>query len=167
MADLITHTCVAILIKAAMRRPLHTGIFVAGTCTPDVLGRVPPMGLTVLRWSVPAIPEWAIYMFGPLHMPVGILLSAYALSFLFAPPLRGAAFRNLLGGGILHIAVDLVQRHLGVGYMLLFPFSTWDFEFGWIGSEDTVYAAPFLVPITILVWRWRRSRATLDALPGG
>lgn len=156
MADLITHTCAAVLCKALPGRP-HAAIFVAGTCAPDLFGRVPAMGLTVLRWKLPWIPEWLVYVWGPLHMPVGILLASYALAFLFPEAQRRVAFTNLLGGGLLHIAVDLLQSHFGVGYLLLFPFSLWDFELGWIGSEDTVLIVPFLLPLTLAVgwWRWR------------
>ncbi len=155
MADLITHTCVAYLVKAIPGRP-NVATFVLGTCLPDLLGRVPGMGLTWLRWSIPAIPEWAVYVWAPLHMPAGILLSSFLLSFLFPEAGRRAVFLNLLGGGLLHIAVDLLQRHFGVGYLLFFPFSWWDFELGWIGSEDTVRIVPFLVPLTAGVALWRR-----------
>ena len=59
MADLITHSCVAYLLKAVPGRP-NVATFVLGTCLPDLLSRVQSMGLTWLRWSVPAIPEWLI-----------------------------------------------------------------------------------------------------------
>jgi len=131
---------------------------VLGTCLPDLLGRVPSMALTWLRWSVPAIPEWLVYLWAPLHMPVGIVLSSYALSFLFPQVGRRTTFLDLLGGGLLHMAVDVLQRHFGVGYLLFFPFSWWDFELGWIGSEDTVRIVPLLVPITLAVMGWRRKR---------
>lgn len=159
MADLITHTCTALLWKAGTGGD-RVAVFVAGTCFPDLLSRVPAMSLTWLRWSVPAIPEWLIYLWGPIHMPAGIVTTAWLLSFLFPAAGRPAVFRNLLGGGLLHLAVDLLQRHFGVGYLLLFPFSQWDFEIGVIGSEDTVLIVPFLVPITAGLgwWRWGRRR---------
>jgi hypothetical protein len=162
MADLITHTCTALLWKAASRKP-HVAIFVAGTCAPDLFGRVPTMGLTAIRPTFPWIPEWAIYAWAPLHMPFGILLASYLLSFLFPEASRRVAFTNLIGGGLLHMAVDLLQFHFGVGYLLLFPFSFWDFELGWIGSETTVLIVPVLLPFTLLVawWRWgRRTNAS-------
>jgi hypothetical protein len=61
---------------------------------------------------------------------------------------------------MLHLAVDVLQRHLGVGYLLFYPFSTWDWEAGIIGSEDTVRALPIVLPVTLLVawWRWGRGR---------
>ena len=66
----------------------------------------------------------------------------------------GAA--NLLGGMLLHMAIDLLQSHLGVGYPLLFPFSTHAVELGLIGSEATV---PLALPLAVLaVWVWRRGQ---------
>ncbi len=163
MADLVTHTCLAYLCKAlrprVAQRPAHIATFILGTCVPDLLGRVPSMGLTVLRWGVPAIPEWAIYVWVPFHMPVGVALSSFILSFLFPEALRRVAFLNLLGGGLLHLGVDLLQRHFGIGYLLFFPFSLWDFELGWIGSEDTVRIVPLLVPLTAAVAWWRQKGA--------
>ena len=163
MADLITHTCVAVLFKAAIRRP-HVATFVAGTCLPDLLGRVPTMALTIARWSIPAIPEWACYLTAPLHMPVGMVLSSYIAALLFPEPFRRTAFWNLFGGALLHLAVDVTQSHFGVGYLLFFPFSTWDFELGWIGSEDTVRIVPFLAPFTVWVF-WKRAGAAPGQLP--
>lgn len=159
MADLITHGCTAIIAKSCTRRGDHVAVFVAGTCLPDLLGRVPSMALTRIRWDVPGIPEWAVYVWGPLHMPVGVAAMAFAFSFVFGVEVRRTVFLNLLGGGLLHLAVDLVQFHFGVGYLLLFPLSMWDFELGWIGSEATVRVVPFLVPFTILIARWRWGRA--------
>lgn len=168
MADLITHTCTALLWKAASRGD-RVAVFVAGTCAPDLLARVPSMGLTWLRWSVPAIPEWLVYVWGPLHMPAGVLVASYALSFLFPAEGRRQVFGDLLGGGLLHLAVDLLQHHFGVGYLLLFPFSLWDFEIGLIGSEDTVRIVPFLVPFTAWVSfrTWGRPRRKPAADPPG
>jgi len=167
VADLFTHSCTAVLYKAAADRQgtaLKDGtlaVFVAGTCLPDFLGRVPPMALTEARWSLPWIPEWTVYLWGPLHMPSGILVTSYLLSFFFPEPGRARVFRNLLGGGLLHMAVDVLQHHFGVGYLLLFPFSLWDYEAGVIGSETTVLIVPFLLPLTLLVARWRWRRAPL------
>lgn len=156
MADLVTHTCVAYLVKPGAP---WRATFILGTCVPDLLGRVPSMGLTTLRWSLPAIPEWLIYVWSPFHMPAGVVLSSFLLAFLFPESGRRAAFGWLVGGGLLHIGVDLLQRHFGVGYLLLFPFSWMDFEIGWIGSEDTVRIVPLLVPLTLAVAWWRRRKA--------
>lgn len=154
MADLITHGCVAVLARLNSQSARWVPTFVAGTCLPDV-SRVPAIVLTRLRYDFPQIPEWACYIWGPLHVPAGILLQSYLVALLFAESDRPVAFRNLLAGGMLHLAVDLLQFHFGMGYMLLFPLTTWDFEFGWIGSEATVPLVPVLLPLTILLARKR------------
>jgi hypothetical protein len=164
VADLITHTCVAYLVKAVPNRP-NAVTFVLGTCLPDLLGRVPGMGLTWLRWSIPAIPEWLLYVWSPLHLPVGIILASYVVSFVFPEDRRRVAFLNLLGGGLLHLAVDVVQRHFGMGYLLLFPYTGWHFELGWISSEDTVRIVPVLLPVTLAVMWWRRGGPRRGAQP--
>lgn len=157
MADLITHGCTALLWKA-WRGGGHVPAFTAGALLPDLLSRVPTIGLTRLHdqhgWP---IPEPLIYGWLPLHLPTGMLLSAALLAFLFPAAERPAVFRALLGGMVLHLGVDLLQDHYGVGYALLYPFSLWSWELGLMGSEDTVLLAPFLVGLTAFVW-WRKGR---------
>jgi len=161
VADLITHGCVAVLFRLGQQSPGGVASFVAGTCLPD-LSRVPAMLFTRLRYDAPWIPEWLCYVWGPLHVPVGVLLQSYGVALLFRDEQRRAAFLNLVLGGFLHLAVDVLQFHFGQGYLLLFPFSTWDWELGWIGSEATVPLVPVLLPLTSwLAWRrWRSSAGT-------
>ena len=78
-----------------------------------------------------------------------------AKALFFDPSQRTGIFLNLLGGCCLHLGLDLTQDHLGVGYLLAYPFSTWDFEFGWMGSEATVFFAPIAGLLSIGFWRWR------------
>lgn len=195
MADLITHTCVALLWKVAtcpaVANPgggglAHAGpvaltpvgqsarawplpptvaTFVLGTCLPDLLGRVPAMILEVLSWHLP-IPIWAIYFWTVFHIPVGVLVGGVVAAQAWREGARLSAFRQLVGGGLLHILVDLFQSHMGTGYVLLFPFSMWDYEIGWIGSEDTVRIVPVLLPLTLgLCWARWRSTPPADAAP--
>lgn len=109
---------------------------------------------------LPWLPESLLHLTTPLHLPVGVILSSYLLAHLFAERHRVGVFRDLLAGGLLHLGVDLLQSHLGVGYALLFPFSLWQGEIGWFGSEATVTAAPALVLVTsvLAAWRWGRPR---------
>lgn len=162
MADLITHACTALLWRA-WRPRAHTPSFVAGSLLPDLLSRVPAIGLTRLHdqlgWD---IPDALIYGFSPLHLPIGMLLSGYVLSLLFPREQRRGVFVALLKGMALHLAVDLLQYHYGAGYALFYPLSLWSGELGWMGSEDTVYLAPPLVLGTAWVWR-RRLRPASSA----
>ena len=158
MADLVTHAATALLWRAWRPRE-HTPAFVAGSLLPDLLARVPAIALTRLhdRLGLP-IPELLINLWVPLHLPAGMLLSSYVLAQLFEEARRPGVFRALLGGQMLHLLVDLLQYHTTGGYMLLYPLSSWSFELGVLGNEDTVYLAPPLAALTALVW-WRRARA--------
>lgn len=155
MADLVTHACLALLIKAPTQRK-HVASFVAGTLLPDLLARLPPMALQrvaqALDW--PIGPGWSLF-FAPFHLPAGMLLLSLLLAQLFARGQRRGVGLNLLMGMLLHIGVDLLQDHGGFGYMLLFP--VWDrsFELPIMGSEATVWVAPALGVAT--AWAWRRS----------
>ncbi len=157
MADLFTHASIAVLARLYQRHPRGVATFVAGTCLPD-LSRVPATLLTRLRWDLPQIPEWLCYVWAPLHLPAGIAGMSFLAACLFPEDRRKTAFVNILAGGMLHLLVDLFQTHLGLGYLLLFPLSDWDVEFGLIGSETTVLWVPFLVPLTVAAawWRWGR-----------
>ena len=156
MADLVTHGCIAVLARLGQRHPAGVATFVLGTCLPD-LSRVPAMVFTRLRYDAPWIPEWLCYVWGPLHVPVGVALTSYLVALLFRDDARRSAFVNLLLGGMLHLLVDVFQFHFGQGYLLLFPVSTWDWELGWVGSEATVPLVPVLLPVTVWLarWRWR------------
>ena len=154
MADLVTHAAVGVLVKAATSRS-NAAAFIAGTLLPDLLSRLPSMICSAARALV-EVPPALIYGWDPLHTPAGMLLSAYAISLLFVAEQRAGVFWNLLGGMLLHMAIDLLQSHLGVGYPLLFPFSTHAVELGLIGSEATV---PLALPLAVLaVWVWRRGQ---------
>lgn len=165
MADLLTHTCTAILWKTASRKPVYVGTFVLGTCLPDLLGRVPPAALIALKGRLPMVPEWSIFLWAPLHLPMGMLLWSFAVAFLYAPSERSQVFRQLFGGALLHLFVDSLQRHFGQGYLLFFPFSLWDGEFALFSSEATVRLVPVLLPLTVLLarWRWRGATRTEGA----
>lgn len=157
MPDLITHGCLAYLLKVATGGP-HRTTFLAGTFLPDLLGRVPGLGLIALGGLGVPVPTWMSALWEPFHLPCGMLPLALLLTGLVRAPARRAVFSNLLGGMALHLGVDLLQDHMGNGYLLLFPFSTMSWELGWMGSEDSVVLAPFLLLVTLLVgWRFPRA----------
>lgn len=162
MPDLITHAALGFLWKRASGKP-HIASFVAGNLLPDLLSRLPAMSLNALRDRGLPLPDAAMYLTGPLHMPVGMLLSSYALAFLFPEAERRAVFANLLGGMGLHLAVDLTQFHYGVGCALFYPFTARTYELGWIGSEDTVFFALPLALLTALLWAPRLKRRAAAA----
>lgn len=158
MADLVTHLATAFFWKAASRRP-HLTSFVLGVALPDLVGRAPVSALQSLHRHGVTAPDRLVEGVAVLHLPLGFVPVTLALALLFEERARAAVWMNLLGGCFLHLALDLTQHHVGKGYMLFFPLTDWDFELGWIGSEATVPYAPILLPISLLLWAWRRPRA--------
>ena len=157
MADLVTHMATGFLVKAATRKG-HTATLVLGTVLPDLVARAPGLVFARLREAGAPIPETFVHAPQVAHMPLGMLALGTVLALLFHEPDRLAAWKNLVGGLFLHLALDLCQDHMGVGYMLAYPFSTWDFELRWLGSEATVLWAPWLGPLSVGLWWWRRPR---------
>ena len=159
MADLVTHWALAVLVKACVGYR-DVPLFVAGSLLPDLVARVPPMAIELLARPLGGVPPWMSYVWVPVHLPVGMAVLAFVLSMLFPASLRRRVFANLLGGMALHLGVDLLQDHSGVGYQLFFPFWGPPFELGVYGSEDSVWAAPFLGAAALWVWWRRRGRAS-------
>lgn len=155
MADLVTHLATGLGFKG-VTRGRNTSILLAGTVLPDVGARVPALLFSALGKAGIKTPHELTFAFEILHMPIGIVLVCYAISLCFKARLRKSAFVNLLLGATLHLLLDLTQGHLGVGYLLAFPFSVSDFEFGWIGTEATVKIAPVVFGMSVLFWRFRR-----------
>jgi hypothetical protein len=161
MADLLTHMATGLLFKAGTRGP-YTAALVAGTVLPDLGARVPAIGFSALAKSgLPIAPEIP-YAFEVLHMPLGMALLSLLIACFFREDQRVGVFFNLLGGCLLHLALDVTQDHLGVGYLLGFPFSTADFELGWVGTEATVLWAPLFGLVALVLWRRRLGSAHPD-----
>jgi len=143
-------------VKAGTRGP-HTAVLVAGTVLPDLCARVPSMGFSALAKSGVSVAPEIPYAFEVFHMPFGMLLLCLLIACCFEAEQRRSIFLNLLAGCFLHLALDLTQDHLGVGYLLGFPFTTVDFELGWLGSEATVLWAPLFALLAGGLW-WIRHR---------
>ncbi len=129
-----------------------------GAALPDLSGRVPQMGLVLLGLDrhLPSRLLWALDV---AHTPIAQGLLVGVLTQIFAD--RREALRGMGVGVALHFGLDILQDHHGNGYYLFFPFSTFRWELGWIGSEATVHVAPWLVLLTaicaILQVRHRRA----------
>jgi hypothetical protein len=168
MADLVTHMCTGLIYKAVRSEP-HVPIFVLGTVAPDLCSRVPSMALTWIGQRGVAVPPALIHAFEPLHLPVGMLVLAALVAMLFSESSRRAVFMNFLGGMLLHLAVDLLQDHHGVGYVLGFPFLQRPFELGLVSSEASVRWVPglLLVSLCLVVWRRRGDSEPRESDDGG
>jgi hypothetical protein len=157
VADLLTHWSLAVLVKAGVGWR-DVPLFVAGSLLPDLMARLPPLALELLARPFGGAPPWLSYVWVPMHLPTGMLLLGFVLCLLFPVDRRRVVFANLVAGMALHLGVDLLQDHLGVGYQLLFPLWGRPFELGIYGSEDSVWVAPFLSAAALMVW-WRRRRS--------
>lgn len=162
VADLITHACLALLLKRGQRalRPataLHLSSFAAGSVLPDLLGRLPAEVFSLIQRHTGPLPPLLLHGWEPFHLPVGMVITSVGLAALFTPRQRLAVFSNLLAGMLLHLGVDLLQDHAGAGYLLLYPLSTRPYELGLIGTELTVWLVPGLVAATALAW-WGPAR---------
>jgi hypothetical protein len=155
--DVVTHAAVGFLLKAGTGGG-RVPVFLLGSLLPDLLSYVPGAAIAWFSQHVWHLPAWSVYFWYPFHLPVGVLATSLAVAYLFPEAGRGRVFLELAAAGLLHLLLDLLQFHLGPGYLLLFPFSDKDFEFGLIGSESTV---PFALPLAFLAalaWRIRRGR---------
>lgn len=150
MADLLTHGAVAWLLGTALVRREERPLLVTGTLLPDLLSRVPGILATGLAMRWEGMPEVLRLGWEPLHMPVGMVLASAALAVCFEPGTQRRALGLLLGGMLLHLAVDLLQAHMGAGYLLAFPLSHAHWELGLVGSEDSVLLAPVLLGLVVL-----------------
>lgn len=157
MADLVTHTCAA-LLPALLVRWRWSGVLALGAALPDLGGRVLPLGLDALEQRGAPVPEWALWPWPILHEPVGALLVSALVATTFVAGQRRAAFGVLALGVASHLLLDVLQDHHGRGYLLLAPLSTRRFELGWIDSEATVAVAPTLLVATLGVAAWRAWR---------
>ncbi len=154
MADLVTHMATGFLVKAATLRG-HTATLVLGTALPDLVARAPGLVFARGREAGLPIPEAWVHAPQVAHMPLGMIALATLLALFFVERERVEAWKNLVAGVFLHLALDLCQDHMGVGYMLAYPFSTADFELRWLSSEATVLWAPWIGPLSVWLW-WKR-----------
>ena len=160
MADLVTHLCSGIIAKAATGRP-HVAVFLVGTVAPDLFSRVPSMLLIQAKLRGFSIPDAMIHSFEPLHLPAGMVLLSLCLSMFFRSSERLAVWLNLMGGMLLHLVVDMLQDHHGIGYVIGFPFFEGSLEVGVVSSEASVRWVPVLLLVSFGVTLWRRKKTRL------
>ncbi len=144
MPDLLTHVATGYLARGAAPKRLHPGVLILGVILPDIVTR-------------PIYIVWpdAYWFVKPLHTPLGLVLLSLAVSGLFVPRDRQRALINLLAGSGLHLALDLLQKHLVGGYALLFPWTWKSWEIGLIWPEQTLWLLPVWLALCCLVF-WRK-----------
>jgi len=152
MPDLATHALSVYFARyvPALRR--YFPVLVFGAILPD-LGRSTAAAVAPsLHWA------WAA-----LHTPLVLLFVCYALSMLFVSKVRLGVFGATYGGCLLHLGLDILQRHIGsASYMLGFPFTWKSFELGLFWPESSLVVLPFLAAgvaaFELIRFRLRRAK---------
>jgi hypothetical protein len=125
----------------------RTALYYLGTILPDLLTRP----FTILY------PPSRAYV-APLHSPFCCVLASVVLARAFAPPLRARAFKLLAVGAIFHQLLDLIQKQIGDGYCIFFPFSAHGPTAGLLWPDQTLWLSPALVLVALaLAWRERKN----------
>jgi len=169
MADLLTHALSAALLRGRQRPDRILLWLVLGVILPDLASRAPVLAAELLQgyglatW-VPLFDLRFLISMNIAHTPVGIVLVAVLVAALLPCWLaQGRGRVEVAGlvalGGALHLAVDVLQRHLSPGYYMLYPVSVQTWELGWFRSDGSVLALPALAALwLILSWKWLRRR---------
>ena len=139
MPDLVTHLCVAQIVRRTFRLSLFS-VFALGSILPDLLSRPFHIIFPSTYWYV-----------APFHAPVVCLLYCVLFSLLFARGIRKTCFLLLSGGVALHLALDLMQKQLEPKYFWLFPFFWKSWWVGFFWPEQALFFLPVTIAVTILI----------------
>ena len=167
MADLLTHALATLVVgRAARVEGVSLGWLMTGAFLPDFVSRAPTILLGKLVGPVLPAGDYSeiAFAFSSLHTPFGFGLVAaavvLALPDVLLPPLsRAGAWRLLMGGALLHIALDLLQMQYSMPPILFHPITLWGLDIGFLGTEDSMLAWPVLIPAALFVeWRAAKQR---------
>jgi hypothetical protein len=150
MPELITHTLAFFFIARRFLSDRKLVLFLIGTMLPDLVSR--PFNILLLRFY-PLVSEFTL----PLHSPLVVVLYCLLLCYFIQYNLRKQAFLCFLVGSFSHLSLDYLQKHIGPGYLPLFPFSRWYYENGLFWSEYSIYSAGLLAVLFCIYW-WRRCK---------
>ena len=151
MPDLLTHIIsgqFAARLSSQLRplprqRLAFSLALLVGSALPDLLARAP----VVLSKAWSHFPLDAVL--NPLHLPIPYALVCLLLSRIVEDSIRRPILLGLLLGGCLHLLLDLGQFNIRSPYMLLFPFSTQEFQIGLYSPESSVTLLPALVAASL------------------
>lgn len=152
MADLFTHFVAARVPGGWVRDRRLQALLVLGTFLPDIVGK----GLRFVLQSHNSSPL-------ATHSLAGVLLLSYLACLFVEEGLRRRGFAMLVGGGMIHLLVDLAKDHQGMGAVFPFlPFSAAGVELGWIHSENVIYLIPLDAAILAAAWLLERRCARVQ-----
>ncbi|MFQ5527874.1 MAG: hypothetical protein ACE5GX_16650 [Thermoanaerobaculia bacterium] len=161
MADLLTHLLTAGWLPIRRNREWRLSNVALGALLPDIISNLP---IVILRpaanWLSITVPRWLPDALTAFHSPLLFCLLVAWLAALAPKASRMFFFRELSSGGLLHIAIDLLQDHVVPGaYFPGFPISKRPWDLGVFHTEHTLLALPIVALLTLVVYlRSHRAR---------
>ena len=141
MPDLITHLAGAYLAGKGFRLRRGIVLFSLGALLPDIVSR--PLHIFWPR-TFPVAQA--------LHTPVVLFLICWLLSLFFRVDQRKTVFLLLGAGSLLHLLMDMFQKHLVGGYLWFFPFSCKARSFGFLSPESSLSFLPVTLLLVLAVY---------------
>lgn len=143
MPDLVTHLVSGYVADAALkpRQPLRLA-FLLGVLLPDLLTR--PVYILF-----PGTDAFVM----PLHTPIGYAITCWLIvQFADQRNLRRDIMHGLITGGILHFALDALQRQFDRGYEWMFPICRCQTTWGLLWPETSVDWLPATLTISVIAY---------------
>jgi len=163
VADLVTHVLSAQWVATARGRLLPRPALVLGTMLPDYVANGPIVALRVVEPFLPwRLPLWLPDALTGFHAPILYALLCWWLAALVPRARRDGVFGALFLGGLLHIAIDLLQDHVAPGaYYPAYPLWRHPWHLGVLHNEGSLLLMPLFAAATLVVaWPgWRRALA--------
>jgi len=148
MPDLVTHLAGAYFAGKGLRIGRGLVIFSFGALLPDIVSR--PLHIFWPR-TFPVAQA--------LHSPAVIFLICWLISLFFRVDQRKNIFLLLIGGSILHLLMDMLQKHIAGGYLWFFPFSCQGFSFGFLSPEGSLSFLPLTLLLVMLVYLFSQKKS--------
>ena len=168
MADLLSHVLIGHIVKRLSPWSSGALAFAVGSALPDVAGRMPRVALFLLeRKGDLGAPPMAYDIWSASHLPIPYVVLCVLIALVTPSLHRKMVFRNVILGGLGHMAVDFTQTHIDPTiYRYLWPFTFEGMELGWVGTEASLAWLPALIPLAGLVeWRHRRRARIASETP--
>ena len=124
MPDLITHSAAAYFISRFKWRAQDRALFYLGAILPDLLSR----GVYIAAPNL-------YYATDLLHSPFCVTLFTLIFIEFFDRSIKKRVFLLLISGVVSHYLLDILQKHLAIGYYWFFPFSWKTYTWGLFWPE--------------------------------
>ncbi|MBN2410411.1 metal-dependent hydrolase [candidate division KSB1 bacterium] len=139
MPDLLTHYTAAYFLTRSSAFLRFRAVFYFGTILPDIISR--PVYIL--------FPKLAVYTVA-MHTPVFLFILCLFLTELFHKEIKENVRNYLFMGVLLHLILDLLQKHHVGGYFWFFPFSWKTFEIGLFWPDTPLQLTPVWISLILM-----------------